>query len=241
MNSHAESVPTPAAEGAGPSPAGTFLDTLFSPRAAFREIRRDPHWLLPLLFFTAATFVHTVVALPFTMARIADQIRSMNPSLNGAALDRAAETPRFMVGTVSLLSSVLTPLLIVLVTAGLAHLLAVLLKGDLDARGRAAFSASAHACLPLALGALARVPLILREKTLEVSLGLDAVMPGLAQGGSARFFQFFDGFRLWFAVLLAVAVAGIYRLPAWKAAVVSIAVNAVWFGFFVLMTGAWNL
>lgn len=242
MNSHAESVLHPEAEAGGASPSGTFLDTLLSPRAAFQSVRQDPHWLLPLLFFTAATFVHTMAALPFTMARITAQIQSLNPSLDNAALQRASETPRFMVATVSLLSSVLMPLVVVLATAGLTHLLAVLLRGDLEIRGRAVFSACAHASLPLALGMAARVPLILREKTLEVSLGLDAFLSGVAPGGGlARLCQFFDGFRLWFVVLLALAVAVLYRLPWWKAALVSLAVNTVWFGFFWLMTGVWNL
>ena len=189
-----------------------------------------------------ATFIHTMVAMPFTMARITDQMRAMNPSLQGGALDQAVETPRFVVGSVSLLSSVLMPLLLVLVVAGLVHLCSVLLRGDLDTTGRAVFSAAAWASIPLALGTLARVPLILRARALDVSLGLDALFPDLARGGGLiRLLQFFDGFRLWYAVLLAVAVAVVYRLRPWKAAVVSLMVNAAWFGVYFVLAGMWNL
>jgi hypothetical protein len=233
---------SPLADDAGPRPAALLLDAIVAPRTAFREIRRDPHWLWPLLLFTLATFVHTLSATPFTLLRISEQIRALNPRLQGEALAQAAEAPRFMVGAVSILSSVLTPLIVVLVTAGLVHLMAVLLRGDLVVEGRAVFAACAHAAIPLALGTLARVPLILRARSLEVSLGLDAVFPGVFHGpGLLRLLQFLDGFRLWFIVLLAIAVAVTYRLPAWKAAAVSLATNVFWLGSFRLMTWIWGL
>lgn len=234
-----------AVAGHAPAPAGQValvFETIFSPARAFRALREDPHWLAPLILFTGANFVHTSVSLPYTLKQMASRIESMNPRMAGQALAENTEISNFMVGSVALLSSIIAPLLILLITAGLVHLTAILLRGEMKTTGRTVFALCSYASLPLALSFLVRAPLILSKKTLDISLGLDVLLPGVAwSGGLLEALRFMDLFRLWFIVLLTLAVAVIYQLRWGRALAVSLGVNAVWFLIVVVLTRAWGL
>jgi hypothetical protein len=225
-----------------PRQGSLLLETLLAPRRAFERIQQDPHWLLPLGLFTLATFVHTLAALPVSLERVNEQIRSMNPNLESESLLQSSEISRFVLGSASLLASLVTPLLIVLITAGLVHLVAILLRGDLATSGRAVFSAVSFATVPLSLAFFTRAPLIIKRGSLDVSLGLDALLPHVAWPEWALpLLQFCDGFRLWFVLLLTVGAMVLYRLRLPRALAVAVLVNVFWFGVFVLLTGRWSL
>lgn len=212
MNRSSEPDPPsdPAGEGTPelPSLPTRVLQVLVSPGRLFERLAERPVWLDVMLVVAALSLAATLL-IPEEMVREAmmQQARRAGEGADPQSVEEMAGVVR----TAGIVASVVGPVVVAAVIAGVSYLIFSLVLGGRSTY-RKLFSAAAHVMLIPSLGALVTVPLILSTGDPQTSLALHLLLP--ETGPESYLYRLLRGlnvFGLAAASVMGVAVGRLYR------------------------------
>jgi hypothetical protein len=199
---------------------------LVHPRRTFERLRERPHWALPLLFVIGATALGAAFAV---RAGFMDEFIATEAA-------RAGETPeaaRAALLSASLLMSLVAVPLVMLLETVLYRLAGFVAGGS--ASFRIAFSAVAHASVPVGVGALVLACLMPFTGTARSGLNLGFILDAAAHPYLWSLLRQVDLFSLWFFVLLGIAAEPVFGLGRTRARAATLA-----FALFYILVMSWS-
>jgi Yip1 domain len=156
-------------------PARRLIGVFLFPVRTFRSIARRPGWLLPLVLWTAFSFIVGELVLSRTdwESVIRRGSARRQQSLSDSQIDAAVERSRRLAWVFDVFAA-LTPTVVALVTAG--ALWAACEAFGWDLRFRQSFGVTTHAFLPGILASLALFAMLWGRDTIDPR-GLDDLVP----------------------------------------------------------------
>ena len=227
---------------AGGAGTGGFVDSLgkafrvlVAPTRVFAELERRPAWLAPIIICILVAVLSSIILVPSVIlphqrelleerGLTEEQLEAARPWLEGGRT--------LIIATVT--SVVGTPI-VLLIVAGVFHLVCSLLLGG-QANFVRTFSVAAFSWMVSVPESIVKVPLALASKTPEVQTGLGLLMARDSSAGYAyRFVQSLlahvDVFSVWKVVLLALGVAVMFKFTRKKSYYVA---GGIWVVYILL-------
>jgi hypothetical protein len=189
---------------------------LLDPRKTFRAVAAHPKWAAPVLILMGVALVFAILTQPVIIKELESGkqmqrlIEERNLTEQQAA--QAIEMQKKFASIGILVSAPLSELATCLIFAVI-----LLFVGNTILGGAAKFvailSAYAWARLITILGTVAKIPLIISEKTIQVTLSPAILLPG-SDSSSLMYavLSVFDVFHIWEAVLVCFAMAAVYKI-----------------------------
>lgn len=172
-----ESAASPAPQAApGPDSAlGRLVGVFLFPVRTFRAIAARPAWLMPLLLWTALSFLvgELVVTRSDWRTMMREGAEKRGQKLTDAQLDEMAERARKF-GWIGEVFAVLAPVVIAAATAGV--LWAACQAFGLEIRFKQSFGITVHAFLPHVLASIALFGILWGRATIDPKV-MDDVLP----------------------------------------------------------------
>lgn len=243
MDERTESTAAPEPESGSAGGVGGWIGGVFlDPRATFEKIANSterPHptqpgkakdmsrWWLPLVI----TIVVGIAVALYTVPRFIgpmqyDAIRESVMERGGTEeqVQQAIEMSSAMMVPMSLVGVIAVTVIILFLTAGVAHLLMKMLGGK--GRFRVARAVVAWSMLVTTLGSIIKLPLMMVKDSMFVETSPTLFFVDLDPSDRLyRFLTTLDIFTLWWLVLLVIGLAVGYRTSHGKSAV---AVVVLW-------------
>ncbi|MFH1688954.1 MAG: Yip1 family protein [Candidatus Eisenbacteria bacterium] len=220
-------------------PSGTFssiAESLERPHPTDPSKTKDTSkWWLPVIITIVVGIGIALYTVPTFIAPVqADAVREAVMERGGteADVEQAMSISGAMMVPMSLIGVVVVTFILVFAAAGAVHLLMKMLGGK--GKFRHARAIVAWSMLITTLGSLVKLPMMIAKKNMVVETGPSLFFKNLEP--SDRLFKFlssFDIFTIWWMVVLAVAMAVVYRVSRGKSWV---AVAILWIVIILIST-----
>ena len=214
---------------------GRAIRVLFAPAQVFTELERKPEWLVPIIICVLVAILSSIILIPSVIlphqrelleerGLTEEQMEAARPWLEGG---------RTMI--IAVVTSVVGTPIVLLIVAGVFHLVCGLLLGG-QANFVRTFSVASFAWMVSLPESIVKVPLALASKSAEVQTSLGLLMArDPAAGFGYRFVQSFlahiDIFSVWKVLLLAIGVSVMFRFTRQKSYYVA---GGIWVVYILL-------
>jgi len=214
---------------------GRAIRVLFAPTRVFSELERRPQWLVPVIICVLVAILSSIILIPSVIlphqrelleerGLTEQQMEAARPWLEGG---------RTMI--IAVITSVVGTPIVLLIVAGVLHLVCSLLLGG-QSNFLRTFSVASFAWMVSLPESIVKVPLALASKSAEVQTSLGLLMArDQSAGFGYRFVQSFlshiDVFSLWKVLLLALGISVMFKFTRQKSYYVA---GGVWVVFILL-------
>jgi len=207
----------------------------YRPSAVAASVNEKPAWLVPVIVVLILGFVAVYASYQYNVEyqkQVFEKMqRDRGTSLDPESLFKVTPAKRLYGGAIGGLSLVLG----VLVGAAILHGLALVLGGK--SSFRKVFCFYAYAWIIPAAGGLAKLPLVLAKKSIDVRSSLAALTPGVAfDTPLGVMLNSADLFYVWMLVVTAVGYSILTGLGTKKSTAIVIGLYILFVAFSVSMT-----
>jgi len=207
---------------------------VYSPARVFQELEGRPNWLIPLLICVLVAAISSWILLPSVILPQQREALENRPGLTEEQLEAArpwleGNRPLYL----GLASATVVTGLIILVVAGIFHLICALLLGGKASFART-FAVVVYSSLVSVPESIVKVPLELLTKRTEglTSLALLISAPDASRAFAYRFLYRFldqvDVFAVWKLVLMAIGLSVMFKFSRQKSYYVVVALWLVY-------------
>ena len=193
-----------------------LVGVVLDPRKTFRAVAARPQWVAPILILMCVGLLFAILAQPVIIQEL-DSGKQMQQLMERRNMTQeqaaqAIEMQKKFAGIGVLVSAPLSEVATCLIFAVILLFVGNTILGG-AAKFVAIFSAYAWARLITVLGTAAKIPLVLSEKTIQVTLSPAILLPG-SDTGSLLYavLSVFDIFHIWEAILVCFAMAAVYKI-----------------------------
>lgn len=212
-----------------------MMGVFTSPTEAFAAYAKKPQIWIPLLILVVIIAVSTLPIVEYA-ARMQYDMMKTSTVIPPQALEQMrvdAENPNMVM---SILGPAFGILFVVLVSTLVAWFIGGFIFGG-QSKFKPIFGVTLLGSLISVMGGVARVPLVLAKKTMLVSIGLAAAMPG--KDFTSMFYSFLyylDFFAIWSIIITGFGYAAIFGLTRNKGIAVSVLSSVLIVVFMIGMT-----
>ncbi len=228
-------MPQPATGGVTPAPENLFsrfLGIITSPKATFQSVVAHPRWL-GMLALTTAIVVVCTAGPQFTesgrQAALDQQVQGMESfgmKVNDEMYAQLEQRSRYGGYITAASVLIVTPIILVIVTAILWAVFNVALGGD--ATFKHVLAVVVHAGVISALAQMFTAPLNYVRGTMGSAANLGVLLPMLDEKSFiGRLAGMIDFFMIWYCIVLAMGLAVLYRRRTQPIAIALFVVYAV--------------
>ncbi len=196
------------------SPLAAMTLVLVYPRKTFERLVERPRWALPVVFVVLASMMSALYAVH---AGFMDEFLASQAATAGT---RPEDVRSGFLAMGVILAVVVTPLMMLL--EAVLYRLAGRLAGGRTSF-RCAFSAVAHASVPVGIGALLVAGFMHFAGTARAGFNLGFVVEPMQHPYLWSLLRQIDLFSIWFFVLLGVAAEPVFGLPRRRARLATLA------------------
>jgi hypothetical protein len=219
-----------------PNLLARIVQVFVAPAKLFDALRDRPVWL-DAIFITIAVGLLIQFMIPAELFR-AEVMGGLPADATAEQIEATENSLPFLKG-MGWVMTVVGPFLFFALIAGVLKLVYSVLLGG-TASFKQLYSATVHAQIISAVGALVTLPLILSTGNLRSALSLQLLVPGLDNDG--WLFGFLNGlnlFGLWTMVVLGIGVSRIYpKVSAGNAIAFLVGMYVLLKAFFAMLPGA---
>jgi len=230
------SSPEPGApEAPRESAVSRIPGVFFSPVRTFESIARRPTWLAPLILWTLASAVVTLLVVPrmdFEPA-VREAMEKRGQNVSEERMASIVESQKGIASAIGYASGFVAPTLVALLVA-LVYFGAFKAFGW-DLRFKQSFGVTTHAFLPSVLGYLLAIPVIMRRERIDPRGMGDLVRSNLgflvSRTDSPALYSLLsalDVFSFWCLALLVIGYAAAARVSRGKAAGIIVTIWALY-------------
>lgn len=206
------------------------VGVIVSPGKTFASIALNPNWIVPVLIFMLMSLVFSFAASDIIKKEaLKQQVEKMEEQgMDQEQIDQAVATTEKFMKYGTYFSSVVFPLILILIIAGV-----FLFVGNVALGGSATYkkvlAVTAYSSLVMVVGSIITLPIVLVKDSIQVSFSLATLF--FAETGKSFVYHFLakiEVFTIWWMAVYAIGLAAIYKMKTQKMATAVVTVYIIY-------------